>query len=68
MDFSKHSVDPTKSASQYCDYPRHLKMHPDNAKRKNQNRNLDKTERNGPRWRTEIRKGAMRGLYITRMG
>ena len=69
MDFSKHSVDPTKSASQYCDYPRHSKMHPDNAKRKKQNRNLDKTVRDGLGWRREIRKGVMRGLYsITRMG
>lgn len=25
MDFSKHSVNPTKSAGQYCDYPRHVK-------------------------------------------
>ena len=44
-------------------------MHPDNAKRKKQNRNLDKTVRDGLGWRREIRKGVMRGLYsITRMG
>ena len=36
MDFSKHSVNPTKTASQYCDYSRHLEMHPDNAKDKKQ--------------------------------
>ena len=54
MGFSKHSVNPTKTASQYCDYSRHLKMHPDNAKDKRQK--AEQKSRQRPRVRDGLRR------------
>lgn len=70
MDFSKHSVNPTKSASQYCDYPRHLKMHPDNTRRqKAEQKSRQRSRvRDGLRWRKEDRKGDDAGIIYYQDG